>query len=90
MVDMVRECAIAIIGEDNIIDMDKPSMGVESFAYFSMERPAAFYFLGSGNTEKGTNKPAHGNFFDIDENCLPIGVAIQCRAAYEYLNSEVE
>lgn len=90
MVDMVKECAKDIIGEANVIDMDKPSMGVESFAYFSLERPAAFYFLGSGNAEKGTAEPAHGSLFDIDENCLPIGVAIQCRAAYEYLNGETE
>jgi amidohydrolase len=90
MVDMVKECAKEIIGQDNVIDMDKPSMGVESFAYFSLERPSAFYFLGSGNTEKGITHPAHGSFFDIDENCLPIAVAIQCRAAYEYLNGETE
>ncbi|WP_180375402.1 M20 metallopeptidase family protein [Clostridium thermarum] len=90
MVDMVKECAKEIIGADNVIDMDKPSMGVESFAYFSLERPSAFYFLGSGNAEKGITHPAHGSFFDIDENCLPIGVAIQCRAVYEYLNGETE
>jgi amidohydrolase len=90
MVDMVKQSAEDIIGRDNIIDQEKPSMGVESFAYFSLERPAAFYFLGSGNSEKGITHPAHGSFFDIDENCLPIGVAIQCRMAYEYLNGPEE
>ncbi|NLM35391.1 MAG: amidohydrolase [Clostridiales bacterium] len=90
MVEQVKESAINIIGEDNIIDLDKPSMGVESFAYFSMERPGAFYYLGSGNKEKGITHPAHGSFFDIDENCLPIGVAMQCKIAYDYLMGATE
>lgn len=90
MVDLLTECAKNVIGEANIIEMEKPSMGVESFAYFSMERPAAFYFLGAGNSDKGITHPAHGSLFDIDENCLPIGVAIQCSMAYDYLNSDAE
>jgi amidohydrolase len=87
MVDLLGTCAKEVIGEINVEKLDKPSMGVESFAYFSLERPAVFYFLGSRNEEKGIVNPAHGSLFDIDENCLPIGVAIQCKTAYEYLNS---
>lgn len=87
MVDLLETCAKDVIGESNVERLDKPSMGVESFAYFSLERPAVFYFLGSRNDEKGIVNPAHGSLFDIDENCLPIGVAIQCKTAYEYLNS---
>ncbi len=33
----------------------------------------------------GITNPAHGNLFDIDEECLPIGVAIQCQAVYDFL-----
>jgi amidohydrolase len=87
MVDMLQKYACNVIGENNVEILDKPSMGVESFAYFSMERPAAFYFLGCRNSEKGIINPAHGSLFDIDESCLPIGVAIQCELAYEYLKS---
>ena len=50
-----------------------------------MERPGLFYFLGSGNKEKGIIHPAHGSLFDIDERCLSIGVAMQCKLAYEFL-----
>jgi amidohydrolase len=87
MVDMMQKCASEIIGDNNVEEMDKPSMGVESFAYFSLERPAVFYFLGVGNAEKGIVNPAHGSLFDIDESCLPIGAAIQAKFAYDYLNS---
>lgn len=84
-IEMLSDCAAQIIGRENIKILESPSMGVESFAYFSMERPSAFYFLGSRNDDKGIIHPAHGSLFDIDEECLPIGVAIQCKTAYEFL-----
>jgi amidohydrolase len=82
---MFETLASEVIGEDNVYKLDKPTMGGESFSYFSMERPSLFYFLGSGNVEKGIVHPAHGNLFDIDESCLSIGVAMQCKLAYEFL-----
>lgn len=90
MVDLLQESAEGIIGKENIIQRENPSMGVESFAYFSMERPAAFYFLGVRNEERGIINPAHGSLFDVDEDALPIGVAIQCKAAFDYLSKKVD
>ena len=85
LAEMFEKKASEVIGEENVYKLDQPTMGVESFAYFSMERPALFYFLGSGNVEKGIVNPAHGSLFDIDESCLSIGVAMQCKLAYEFL-----
>ncbi|WP_065079083.1 M20 metallopeptidase family protein [Clostridium ragsdalei] len=81
----ILNAAYDVIGKDKVKILEKPSMGVESFAYFSMERPSAFYYLGCRNEKKQIIHPAHGNLFDIDEDCLPIGVAIQCKAAYDFL-----
>ncbi|GLC32132.1 M20 metallopeptidase family protein [Clostridium omnivorum] len=86
MITLVESSAKEIIGPEAIETLDKPSMGVESFAYFSMEVPSAFYFLGVRNEEKGIIHPAHGCLFDIDEEALPIGVAIQCKAAFDFLS----
>jgi amidohydrolase len=86
--DLIVNSANKIIGNENIKILESPSMGVESFAYFSMERPAAFYFLGVKNEAKGIIHPAHGSLFDIDEDALPIGVAIQCKAAFDFLNEQ--
>ncbi len=85
MLETVLTSAQSIIGKENVKMLQSPSMGVESFAYFSMEKPSAFYYLGCRNEEKGIINPAHGSLFDIDEDCLPIGVAIQCKLAYELL-----
>ncbi|PJI07315.1 MULTISPECIES: M20 metallopeptidase family protein [Clostridium] len=85
MFNMFKGFASKVLGEENVVLLDDPSMGVESFAYFSMERPSVFYYLGSRNEDKGIVNPAHGSLFDIDEECLPIGVALQCKAAAETL-----
>jgi len=88
MLELLKESAGEQLGEENVIDLSDPSLGVESFAYFSMERPSVFYFLGCRNEDKGITHPAHSNKFDIDEDCLAAGVAVHCAAAYKYLNDK--
>ena len=88
MLELLKDSAAEQLGEENVIDLDKPSLGVESFAYFSMERPSVFYFLGCRNEDKGITHPAHSSKFDIDEDCMAAGVAVHCAAAYKYLNDK--
>lgn len=85
MVELFREISKKLIGENNIVYQNKPKMGVESFSYFANERPSVFYFLGSGNKDKKAMFPAHSSLFDIDEESLSIGIALQCEIAVEYL-----
>jgi amidohydrolase len=85
MVELFKTGAKKILGSENVLLQKNPKMGVESFAYFANERPAVFYFLGSGNKEKNIIYPAHSSLFDIDEECLPLGVAMQCQMVFEYL-----
>ncbi|MCX0395558.1 M20 family metallopeptidase [Clostridium perfringens] len=88
VVDLVTEAAKEIIGSENVKEQEAPKLGVESFAYFALERDSAFYFLGARNEERNIIYSAHNSRFDIDENLLPIGVSIQCEAALNYLTRE--
>ncbi len=87
MLNSFINSANGVIGEDNIEMLEEPSMGVESFAYFSMEKPSIFYYLGCRNEEKGIVYPAHSSLFDVDEDSLALGVALHCKAAFDILNS---
>lgn len=87
MIDILKPSAEKIIGAEKITMLTYPSMGVESFAYFSLQRPSVFYYLGCKNEEKGIVSPAHNSLFDVDEACIPIGVAIQCETVVNTLNS---
>ena len=85
MVSLLESSAKKVLGEEGVKVQENPKMGVESFAYFANEVPAVFYFLGCRNETKGIIHPAHNSLFDIDEECLSLGVAIQCEFVVDYL-----
>ncbi len=85
VVDQVAEAASDILGPGTVDWKEKPSMGVEDFSFFCRERPGAFYHLGCGNADKGIGSPLHTATFDIDEDCLPLGVAMQVACALRLL-----
>jgi len=89
MARLVKETACTLLGMEKVHAADRPSMGVEDFAYFSGERPGAFFTLGVGNPAKGIVHPAHSPRFDIDEDALPVGTAMMAGIALEFLSGEV-
>lgn len=86
MVDIVSSSCKTILGESNLFIVEETSLGVEDFAYFAAERPGAFFRLGCKNLSKGIEGKNHHPLFDIDEDCLPIGVAIQVSNVLGALN----
>ncbi|SDK36723.1 amidohydrolase [Alkalibacterium thalassium] len=48
-------------------------MGGEDFAYFLQEKPGSFFFVHSGNKEKGITYPHHHPKFDFDERAMLTG-----------------
>lgn len=88
MVSIFRKASEDVVGCDNVYTQESPKMGVESFAYFARKVPSVFYFLGCRNEEKGIIHSAHNPLFDLDEDCLPIGVAIQCEVVLRYMLAE--
>ncbi len=84
--DIVRDSAKDILGTDNVTILEKSRLGGEDFSYFAKAAPAAFYRLGSGNAEKGIVHGAHSNHFDVDEDCLVFGTALQIQNVLSFLN----
>lgn len=88
MVEMVKANAIELLGRNKVKIIEDLSLGVEDFAYFLQKAPGAFFRLGSGNLEKGIIHDGHHCNFDIDEDCLSIGVALQVQNVISVLNNE--
>lgn len=86
MVDIVKENGERLLGKDHVEQMALPNMGVEDFSYFAAAVPSAFFQLGCGNEEKGIIHGGHTSRFDIDEDSLPIGVALQVQNVLSFLN----
>ncbi len=52
------------------IESPEPVMGSEDFAYYLEKIPGAFFFVNTGNTEKGITAPNHSPYFDVYEDAL--------------------
>lgn len=71
-----RKLAEELLGKANVVDLPQRMTG-EDFAYYGREIPACFYRLGTGNPEKGITAPIHSARFDVDEEALSIGAALE-------------
>ena len=76
------------IGKGNV-EILKPSMGGEDFAYYLEKCPGSFFRLGIQNEEKGIVHPLHSSLFDIDEDVLPFGVEMFVRIIDQYLGLKI-
>ena len=62
-----------------------PTMGAEDFAFYLQKVPGAFLALGIRNEEKGIIHPHHHPKFDVDEDVLHLGTAMEVSLALEFL-----
>ncbi len=84
VVAVVRQAAEAILGPENVATGER-TMGSEDASFFMQQVPGCYFFLGAANEEKGITAPHHNPHFNIDEDALPLGVAILAQAAASYL-----
>ena len=84
---VMYEAVSAVLGAEQI-NTTYRTTGGEDFSAVLSRVPGNFFFLGARDDERGFNYPHHNPRFDIDETCLPQGVAILCDAAVRCLNGE--
>ena len=81
MAEWVRKCAVAVVGEDKVMEPE-PTMGGEDMAFYLEKSKGCFFFLGVGREGCA---PLHNPKFDFNEDVLPLGVETYCRLACELL-----
>jgi amidohydrolase len=64
----------------------RPTMGAEDFSFYLQKVPGAFLVLGIRNEEKGIVYPHHHPKFDVDEEVLYLGTAMEVALAFEFLS----
>ena len=81
---VLRDAAVALVGEDNV--EESPLIMVsEDFSFYQEKVPGTFFFLGCGNEEKKTTYPHHSPHFNIDDDVLPVGMALMSSFAFAML-----
>ena len=85
MVELVQDVASVIIGAENVVSHE-PWMTGEDFAFIAQKVPSALWFLGSWDSKKYPSPTRHHDpRFDLDEECIPIGIELTASMALEYL-----
>ena len=84
MSDIVRGVARELVG-DARIESDRRTMGAEDCAYFLQAVPGAYVFVGAGSESQGMTEPHHSPRFQINEDALPLSVALVTGSAIKML-----
>jgi len=83
MAEVVRRCAIQVVGEEKTIEPE-PTMGGEDMAFYIEKSKGCFFFLGVGREGGAT---IHTPTFDFNEAVLLTGMETFCRVAVDLLGS---
>lgn len=85
VVKVVEDTAADVVGNDNILHKEFPSLGGEDFSYIADKVPSAFFHLGCGNKIKGSTEPLHSDKFILDEDCIKIGIEMEVKTVLNLL-----
>jgi len=83
--EKVRESAEEMLGADNFVEIEKPTLGAEDFAYFLQEKPGAMFLVGGRNEAEGITAPHHHPNYDFDEAALKIGLKVMLNTAIKLI-----
>jgi amidohydrolase len=84
MTSFVVKIASEMLGVGKVFEI-KPLLGSEDFSFYLERIPGTFVYLGVKNETKGIIFPHHHPRFDIDEDMLTTGTALNVAIATEYL-----
>ncbi|KAJ9559550.1 hypothetical protein OSB04_004710 [Centaurea solstitialis] len=73
-----------VFGVENVKEM-LPLMGAEDFSFYQEVMPGYFYFIGMKNEKNENPASLHSPFFELNEDVLPYGAAMQSVLAVTYL-----
>jgi len=80
--DLIRRVGQDLLGPEHLAPRRR-TMGAEDFGFISRRARGAMFWLGCAG--EGEERRHHSPNFDIDESCLPIGVAILGETALRLL-----
>lgn len=88
LTEKMRQSAIKVIGEENVIPQNFRGMGAEDFACFANKKPGCMFRLGIANEAKRKTYGVHSSKFDIDEEALGIGVEILKQFVFDHMDGK--
>jgi metal-dependent amidase/aminoacylase/carboxypeptidase family protein len=85
---LFADTAGQLLGPENILRNERPSMGAEDFADYLPVVPGCMIGLGAKGSGR-TVTPLHTATFDIDEAALPIGARLYAAVLLEWAKNPI-
>ncbi len=76
----VRDITAATLGPDRVVEIPRPTMGGEDFAYYLERIPGSFLRLGVGD-----RPPLHNGAYDFNDAAIPTGIRVMTGIAAAFL-----
>ncbi len=86
LTNLLEYCAIEQLGQENVIRLEKPSLGAEDFADFLRDIKGTMFRLGVAGNDGCA--PLHNGNFDPDENCLETGIQVLTSTILSWMNKK--
>lgn len=84
--DLARNTIAGMFGRPAVLEIKKPLMGAEDFAFYLEKVPGSFLRLGIRNPKKKAIYPWHHPQFNIDEDAIKIGTSLLTGLAFNFLS----
>ncbi|RJP33844.1 MAG: amidohydrolase [Phycisphaerales bacterium] len=88
LAEAATRAAREVFGADGVISDSHPSMGGEDFSYFGQRVPAVMVRLGVCPPDRTTYPKLHHPRYDFPDAAIPLGAALHCRLAVEFLKTQ--
>ncbi|EZH65562.1 hypothetical protein DH09_18255 [Bacillaceae bacterium JMAK1] len=91
MTEQFLACAAKVLGKEQVVRLEEPSLGSEDFAYYIAEKPGVFFRLGThieGN--ENTRQSLHSSRVEFGEEAIFTGVQLISSFALWYGNEGAE
>ena len=89
LADLVENVGRELLGADNVITTEDPSMGAEDFAFYAQKVPSAMFRLGIRPRGMDTYPVGHHPKFNFNDDSIPTGIRMFCELTRRYLTGQM-
>ena len=89
-VDRLRGVAEGLLGREQVVIIEKPTMGTEDFGYFLRQTEGCFWQLGVRGADPASAQPLHSPRFAPDMAALPVLIGLHFATALACLDGSAQ
>jgi amidohydrolase len=82
-VDRIAQAGTEVLGAENVVELEKASMGSEDFADYLELLPGALFRIGTRNEDERSHRPLHNSGIVFDEKGIVAGAEVLAQTVWD-------